>query len=74
MRIDYTDNVKGVVIADINGTINTMPYFDNKDLLRLLKSCGSFDTQIVDFEKKCTYLILNREDLDRVERDYIDNV
>lgn len=70
MKIDYNKDCKGVLIADINGTINTLPYFDNKDLLRLIKSCGEHDIQIVDFEKRCTYIIIDNEDLERVKKDY----
>lgn len=71
MRIDYK-NYKGIIISDINGTVNTLPYTDKKDLIRLIKSCGDNDIQIVDFEKKCTYLILDKEDFDRFESDYND--
>ena len=70
MRIDYIDDCKGVLIANINDTINTIPYFDNKDLLRLVNSCKDYEIQIVDFEKKCTYIIMDDKDLERVRRDY----
>lgn len=70
MRIDYTSDTNGIIIVDINGTVNTLPYFNGKDLLRLIKSCGANDIQIVDFNKRCTYVIMDDEDFDRVESDY----
>ena len=70
MKISYGEDVKGVLIADINGTINTLPYFDNKDLLRLVNSIKNYEMQIVDFEKKSTYIILSEEDLERIRDDY----
>ena len=73
MKIDYVDDCKGVLIVDVNGTINTIPYFDNKDLLRLVNSVKKFDMQIVDFNKKCTYVVYDEISLERVRSDYSDS-
>ena len=72
MKIDYK-NYKGVLLVDVNGTHNTLPYSNNNDLFRLMNSCfnknKTNDIQIIDFENKSTYLIMDNEDLENVRSD-----
>lgn len=69
MKIEYK-NYKGVLLVDVNGTHNTLPYSNNNDLLRLIDSCFSKtklnDIQVIDFKDKSTYLIMDNEDLENV--------
>lgn len=69
MKIDYK-NYKGVLLVAVNETNNTLPYSNNEDLIKLLNNCYSKnrlnDIQIIDFVDKCTYLVMDNEDLENV--------
>lgn len=70
MRLDYKKE-KGVFLADVNGTFNTLPYKDNKDLWRIVDSCYKVanNITIVDFENKSVYIIMDDKDYEEVRSD-----
>lgn len=66
-------NEKGIIIVDVNGTMNYIQYSDNKKLKdiieRLYKQIGLRDITIVDCEDKQIYFVDNDEDYKEIVKE-----
>lgn len=72
IKTDYKNN-KGVYIVMVGDTQNTLPYKDNKELIKqldiIINKQNLSDIGVFDFEDRTIYYINDNEELEELKKE-----